>query len=341
MAKNAHQKLKLIYLLKILEEKTDMFHTLTMPQIVTHLKKHGILAERKSLYDDIEALKVFGVDIRCVKTKTYNYFIGDRKFSLPEVKLLVDAVQSSKFITYKKSFELIKKLESFGSMYEARQLQGQVHVANRIKTMNESIYHNIDKIHSAIAQNRQIRFQYNEWVIPSVRSSSKQETDNIRPSRQFRKNGQVYSVSPWSLCWDNENYYTVAYYAKHKGLSNFRVDKMEHIEIVDIERDGKDDFKQFDMAVYSKKIFSMFGGQDEVVELQFSNHLIGVVIDRFGKDIQIRRADGNHFIVTIRAAISPTFFAWVFTFGNEAKILSPLPVIKLFKKQVRKALKQY
>lgn len=337
MSKNFNQKLKALYLMKIMMNRTDESHTITMPEIIRELEKYGIAAERKSIYDDIISLKEYGFTINSVKKKTYNYYVTNRTFELPELKLLVDAVQSSKFITHKKSIELIEKIESFASVYEAKQLHRQVHVAKRIKTMNESIYFNVDKIHCAIAQNKQICFNYIEWVV----TPSKSNLSYIKASKQFKKNGQKYVISPWALCWDDQNYYAVAYYDKYSGISNFRVDKMENIELVDIVRDGQEQFEKFDMVSYSKKLFGMFGGNEEIVELQFKNNLIGVVIDRFGRDIKIKKADADHFIVSINVEISPTFLAWLFTFGNEVKILSPESVVKQFKKQGKKVLSVY
>lgn len=340
MAKNANQKLKLLYLIKILEERTDPVHTLTMPQIVSALKKHGVIAERKSLYDDLEALKQFGLDIQYTKTKTYNYFLAGRKYSLPELRLLVDAVQSSRFITSKKSLELIKKLESLGSAFQAKQLHRQVYVSNRVKTMNESVYHNIDRIQEAIAQNRQIRFRYIEWVITPAKPAGSEQAP-LHPERKLRKNGLPYSISPWALYWDHENYYAIAYYPKRKGISHFRVDKMESIEMLEYEREGSETFAGFDTALYANRLFGMFGGEEEEVELQFANRLIGVVIDRFGKDIGIHKAGESHFAIKVRATISPTFWAWLFTFGEEVKILSPQSAVKAYKRSLRRAMKPY
>ena len=194
MAKSSNQKLKLMYLMKILLEYTDETHSLTMEEIKTKLKLYDISAERKSLYNDIESLRLYGLDIIGTKEdRTYSYHIGNRQFELAELKLLVDSVQSAKFITEKKSNDLIKKIEAFASRYEAIQLQRQVFVAGRVKTMNESIYYNVDRIHSAIADNFQITFQYFQW--------------NVDKKMELRHNGIWYKVSPWSLSWDDENYY--------------------------------------------------------------------------------------------------------------------------------------
>lgn len=210
MAKSSNQKLKLIYLMKILMEYTDEKHSLTMEEIKSKLQLYDISAERKSLYNDIENLRLYGLDIIGTKEdRTYSYYIGNRQFELAELKLLVDCVQSAKFITEKKSNVLIKKIEELASRYEAMQLQRQVFVAGRVKTMNESIYYNVDRIHSAIADNFQITFQYFQW--------------NVDKKMKLRHNGIWYIVSPWSLSWDDENYYLIAYDSVEHIIKHFRV----------------------------------------------------------------------------------------------------------------------
>ena len=198
MAKHSNQKLKILYLMKIMEQNTDDKHGLTMGEIITALRGYGIDSERKSLYDDFDVLRTFGMDIQQRRGKEVRYHLASRDFELPELKLLVDSVQSSKFITHKKSRTLIRKIENLLSRYEAKELQRQVFVANRIKAMNESIYYVVDDIHKAISEDRQISFQYYEW--------------NVKKQKQLRKNGQVYKVSPWVLTWDDENYYICLLY---------------------------------------------------------------------------------------------------------------------------------
>lgn len=319
MAKSPNQKLKLLYLMKILQEKTDENHRLTVPQLIEELNRYGISPERKSVYDDIDALRLFGLDIENAKGKNSGYYISSRTFELPELKLLVDSVQASKFITHKKSLELIKKLEGFASSYEAQLLQRQVFVANRIKTMNESIYYNIDAIHSAIAGNRQISYKYFEY--------------DIKKERQYKHCGGRYRISPLALSWDDENYYMLGFDSEAGIIKHYRVDKMEGIEVTDTAREGLKEFETFDMAVYSKKVFSMFGGVEENVKLQFDNGLIGVVIDRFGKDVMVEPEDERHFIVRENLFVSQQFYGWLCSFGGKAKILAP--------KQVKDAFKQY
>ncbi len=327
MPKSANQKLKILYLMKILLEKTDEDHTLTVAQMIEMLAQYDIHAERKSIYDDLEALRIYGIDIECRKGKSCDYYVANRQFELPELKLLVDAVQSSKFITRKKSDELIKKLETFSSVYEAQLVQRQVYVANRIKTMNESIYYNIDKIHAGISADKRIAFQYFEYTVDK------------KPC--FRHDGAKYSISPYALTWDNENYYLVGYDDQAQKIKHYRVDKMTSIDVTDLDRLGKEEFNKFDMAVYSKKIFGMYGGKEERVTLFFANHLAGVVIDRFGKDVFISKIDEEHFAIDVSIQVSPQFLAWVFGLGTDIKILEPQSVQEQFLNMLGNVQKLY
>ncbi len=328
MPKSSKQKLKLLYLMKILLEKTDDTHTLSIMQIIEELSRYDIRAERKSIYDDLEALSFYGLDVEVTREgKAYGYYIANRTFELPELKLLVDAVQSSKFITLKKSTELIHKIESLCSSHQARLLQRQVYVTNRIKAINESIYYNVDQIHSSIAQGSQISFQYFEYT--------------VEKKRKFRRDGERYVVSPYALSWDDENYYLIAYDAAACRIKHYRVDKMVDICLTGEKRAGQDVFDQFDMAVYSRKMFGMYGGLEEVVTLEFENRLVGVVIDRFGKDISIIPTDAQHFMIRIHAAISPQFLAWIFGLGSGVKILHPGSVIEQMEKQLKEVSQLY
>ena len=310
--KLSHQKLKLMYLAKILMEKTDEEHTLTVPEMIAELSKLGISAERKSIYDDLEYLQLFGLDICSYKTKTTNYYIASRDFELPELKLLVDSVQASKFITSKKSLELISKIEKLTSNENAKKLQRQVFITNRVKTLNEQIYYNVDKIHEAIAANKQITFKYFNL--------------DVNKKKVYRKDGGLYTESPVALTWDDENYYLITYKEKYDSYTHYRVDKMESIELTDDDRVLCD--KPFDLSTYSKTMFQMFNGEEADVSIEFSNDLVGVVFDRFGTDIMIARKDEDHFIIHAKVAVSPQFLTWVMSFGKKAKILSPEHVIE-------------
>lgn len=328
MAKGNNQKLKLIYLMKILLEKTDEAHSITMEEILASLRAYGISAERKSIYADIEALRLYGLDIVGEqRNRTYYYAVAQRQFELAELKLLVDAVQSSKFITARKSHQLIKKIEALASMYEASQLQRQVYVTERIKTMNESIYYNVDSIHSAINANAQIRFQYFQWT--------------VEKQMELKKDGAFYQVSPWALSWDDENYYLVAYDAAAGEIRHYRVDKMLKIGQCAQPREGKELFERFDMGVYARKMFGMFGGEEQYVTIRFPNRLAGVVIDRFGKEISLRRLDGEYFTIHVEVALSRQFLAWVIGLGEDVQIISPQSVVERMQDEVRRLAAQY
>lgn len=328
MAKGANQKLKILYLMKILMERTDENHSITMPEIISALEAYGISAERKSIYSDIESLRTYGLDIVGeAEGKTFYYRVVDRTFELAELKLLVDSVQSAKFITEKKSNELIKKIESLSSRYEAQQLQRQVYTSNRIKTLNESIYYNVDLLHDAINENSQIRFHYFQW--------------NADKKMELRKDGAYYVVSPWGLSWDDENYYMVAFDAAANKIKHYRVDKMLHIELIGEEREGKNHFDKFDMALYAKKMFGMFAGEEESVKIECHNRLAGVMIDRFGKDITMIKKDSEHFTVNVKVAVSKQFLAWVMALGSDAKIIGPDWVVQQVKDELKRLYELY
>ena len=323
MSKSPNQKLKLLYLLKILMEKTDAEHTLTVPEMIKELNKYNINAERKSIYDDIESLKTFGIDILCRKSKTYDYYIASRTFQLAELKLLADAVASSKFITEKKSKQLIKKIGSLTSSHEAKQLTRQIYVAGRVKTMNEKIYYNVDIIHQAISSNKQISFKYFEYTIDK--------------KKHYRNDGNLYTASPYALTWDDENYYMISYYEKYESITHFRVDKMEDIKILELKSHNE----EINIAEYTKKIFSMYGGEEETVRIQFDNSLLGVVIDRFGKDTVTYKVNDNNFMAILTVELSPPFWGWIFQFGNKVRIVSPENVKDMFVKYIDAVREEY
>ena len=309
------QKQKLLYLQKIMLEKTDENHGLTINEIKDELESYGIKAERKSLYDDIEILQSFGLDICTVRTNTVKYYIGNRDFQIPELKLLVDAIQSSKFITRKKSLELIEKLGHLVSENDGSQLRREVYVTNRVKTVNEHIYYNVDKIHNAISENKKISFQYFKWELDT--------TNGNKIVKTARKNGEAYRVSPWALCWDDENYYLIAYDSEAEIIKHYRVDKMERIRLLKDERDGSELYNDFNPARYAKSVFSMFGGEECEVKLLVDNNFIGVIVDRFGSDLFIVKHDEHSFTVSVNVMLSPQFYAWVFGLGGGVRILAP------------------
>lgn len=309
MAKGPNQKLKLLYLMRYLLQNSDEAHPVSIAQMIAELEKHGISAERKSIYDDLEALRTFGLDLVQIKGRTTGYYIGQRDFELPELKLLVDSVQSSKFITQGKTLQLIKKIESLASSFDAQLLQRQVYVRNRVKSMNESVYYNVDEISTAITRDRKIRFQYFEYTVSK--------------ERRFRRGGAWYAVSPFALMWDDENYYLLAWDEDAGKLKHYRVDKMARISALEDSRQGKEAFVGVDMSAYSQKVFGMFGGQAQTVRLRFASHLAGAVIDRFGREVMMIADGEEQFTVSLEVVVSPQFFAWVFGFGTEAEILAP------------------
>lgn len=325
MAKSQSQKLKLIQIIKILEEKSDIDHPISTKELIQRLGDVGILAERKSIYDDISQLCEFGYSIELNKAKTGGgYYLKERLFELAELKLLVDAVQASKFITRKKTNELISKIETLTNIYKAKQLQRHVYVNNRIKTVNENIYENVDSIHQALSENVRVTFRYFEW--------SEDKTMN------YRKGGALYEVSPWALTFSEENYYLVGFEEASSIIKHYRVDKMTDLLVTDRKRLGKEQFEKFDIATYANKTFGMYGGDEEMITLQFSGKLIGVVIDRFGKDVSLRKRGDDLYSVRIPVAVSNQFFGWLAGLGSEAMILSPEHVNKEYREYLQKII---
>ena len=328
MPKGSNQKFKLYRLAQIMQEKTDDEHYITMPEIMKELAKYDITADRKSIYNDLRDLSVLGIDVEGEPDgNRYHYHVVDRPFELPELKLLVDAIQSSKFITEKKTNALIRKLEKLVSKYDAQKLQRQVFVSGRIKTMNESIYYTIDAIHNAISENKKIRFQYFQW--------------NVKKEMELRHDGGWYHISPWGLLWENENYYLVGYDDKADKIKHYRVDKMLHIKTSEEVREGKEHFQKLDLAAYAKKSFGMFGGKEQTVKLLVSNHLSGVIIDRFGKDVMMIPADEEHFTVNVNVYVSRQFLGWVFSLGEGIQIIGSEEVVEQMKAEAKRMIKQY
>ncbi len=328
MPKGANQKFKLYRLAQIMLEKTDDEHYITMPEILSSLEAYGVTADRKSIYNDLRDLEVLGIEVEGEPVGgRYHYHVLNRPFELPELKLLVDAIQSSKFITERKTNALIKKLERLVSQYDAVKLQRQVYVSGRIKTMNESIYYTVDAIHNAISENRKIRFQYYQW--------------NVKKEMELRHGGAFYHISPWGLSWDDENYYLVGYDSEADTLKHYRVDKMLHIQMSDEKREGQEHFERLNMADYAKKSFGMFGGKEQKVKLLVKNELAGVMIDRFGKDIMMIPKDEKHFTVNVDVRVSNQFLGWVFSLGNGVKIISPDEVVEQMKREVERLREQY
>lgn len=321
MPRSAHQKEKLLTLLDILFRDTDEDHPMPLTGLIEALERQGISAERKSIYADLDTLRQRGWDI--VLDRGRGYYLAWRPFELPELKLLVDAVQSSKFISEGKSRSLIKKLESLCSRYQAVALQRQVFVSGRAKTMNEAVLYSIDAIHEAIGQNRQISFRYFDY--------------NVKKEKVFRHGGKVYQVSPVGLLRSDESYYLVALVQGEKR--HYRVDRMAQLRVTDQKREpGCDDL---DMAAYTRRHFGMFSGQQRQVKLRCPNNLAHVMLDRFGLDTMLIPDGENHFTLTVDVAVSQQFFGWLFGLGPEVEVLEPQDVRQQLARQLAQALEGY
>ena len=328
MPKGTNQKFKLYRLAQIMLEKTDEEHYITMPEIMESLAEYNITADRKSIYTDLRDLSVLGIEVEGEPIgNRYHYHVVSRTFELPELKLLVDAIQSSKFITEKKSNTLIKKLEKMVSEYEAQKLQRQVYVSGRIKTMNESIYYTVDAIHNAISENKKIKFQYYQW--------------NVKKEMELRHNGAWYHISPWGLSWDDENYYLVGYDSDAEKIKHYRVDKMLHIRFSSENREGKEFFNKLDMADYAKKSFGKIGGKEQTLKLLVKNNLVGVIIDRFGKNVILFPTDDEHFTVNVNVHVSRQFLGWVFSLGDGIKIVGPDDVVEQMRSEIKRLIEHY
>lgn len=328
MARSERQKQKLLYIIKILMNETDEQHYISMQDLLKKLNAYGISAERKSIYSDIRVLQDFGYDVVTSKSKTNGgYALLSTEFELAELKLLVDTVQASKFITKNKSKKLITKLEKLTSKYQAKELNRHVYVSNRIKSENENIYYNVDCINQGIQNNKKIKFIYYKW--------------NVSTEMQMRKNGEPYMVSPWALTFQEENYYLIAYDEKKQMIRHYRVDKMKEISTTNNLRKGNNEYKNFDLVSYCTKTFGMYGGKEEMITLKMSNSYVGVIIDRFGKDISIRKETNEYFLARFPVNVSPPFYGWISGLGENAIIISPEWVRNDFIKFLDDISKQY
>ena len=335
MAKNEKQKLKPLYLKQILEEYTDENHGLTLERLLGLLEQKGIKAERKSIYDDIFVLaEDFNMGIELDKSKRPpEYKLLDRQFELPELKMMVDSIASSKFLSEAKTKTLIqKKLETLCSSYQARALNREVTLANRVKSMNNTIHINVDQLHTAIAENTQVKFRYFDY--------------DLNKQRRYFKKGKCYVVSPWRMLYADDNYYLLAWDAKEEKFKHFRVDKMDSVEQmlignIRVAREGVEAFDKLDMSAYTKYTFSMFGGEIEHVTMIFQNRMMGTVMDRFGRDVVVLKEDERHFRITVPVAVSQQFFGWVFSLGKTVRIVAPEAVKKKMKASLEEISKRY
>lgn len=328
MAKGPGQKLKLLLLKRYMEENTDEDHPASVADLIGYLKKQGIGAERKTIYDDMETLRAFGLDVERIRRgNTSGWYVGERDFQLPELRLLVDSVQSSRFITRKKSMELISKIEKLTNVHQAKGLRRQMWVKNRIKSMNESIYYVVDDLHAAIDADEQIRFHYFQY--------------DPQRRRQLRHGGAWYEMSPYALLLDSENYYLVAYDAQQGIIKHFRVDKITDLRRTGQPREGRAVFAGVDMADYANAHFGMFSGDTTNVRLEFENAFAGAVIDRFGTDVLLVPGREGYFTVTVPVAVTAPFFGWLCTFGEGVRILGPADAVEAMRRHVVKIAARY
>lgn len=299
--------IRIIELLRFLYQQTDEAHAVTVSEMIEYLKSKGIPSVRQTVYTDLEALDSVGIDIVQIKSTQNRYFIGSRIFEYPELKMLVDAVASSKVISAKKSQALIQKLGQLTSIQQAEQLQRLASLSSRVKPHNEKVYYIIDSIQTAILDQHQISFQYYEYT--------------PEKKKILKHDGYRYILDPYALEWKNDHYYLIGYSHKHKGIAHFRVDRLTSVEPLDSKFQPMPDF---DVAAYTNKMVDMFAAEHaEQVKLLCSNELMRVIIDHYGEDIEISPYDDTHFTVIIEVNPSGTFYGWVFKFMGKIRILSP------------------
>jgi len=343
------KKLKLQCLAEYLLENADEEHAVTYENIKNHLEKHDISLTRKTLYDDLALLHTAGIVHlnetmyeNLYETKTRNtknesemlnlynkrrggYCVYNRDFSLLELQLLIDSLQSSKFIPLSMANEISEKLQNFASKHNRKLLQRRCYVPNRIRNDAHSVFYGIDNIHLAIAEDKQISFSY--------------FTYNVKKEKKYNKSGENYVVSPYALMWSDDNYYLIAF--DSGKIKHFRVDRIDKIKKLDERREGKEEFKKINLSERKAAVFGMYGSEAEIVSLRFSNHLIGVVIDRFGKDTAIMPQGEKHFATRVNVEVSPQFFGWLCGLGRGVKVLSPDRVTEKFAEYVANIAEMY
>ena len=325
MPKSDNQKLKILYIWDYLERYSRDDHPIKTAELICMLDRdHMISCDRKTVYSDIAALQDYGVDIVSNSGKNGGYYIASRNFELPELKLLIDAVQSSRYLTEKKSRELIEKLCEQCNEHDASLMRRNVLVSGRVKSMNETIYYNVDAIQEAITNNKKITFRYFDWELGGKRHYREKE----------------YLASPYGLCQDNENCYLLAYSKRH-GITSYRVDRMTDIQLTADARTPCPELSGKALNEHANRLFQMFAGDTVDVKLRFHRELINVVIDRFGKDTMLIPDGPEHFNFTVSVAVSPMFLSWVIGFGNKAKIIHPQSVIEQCKQLCQETLSQY
>ncbi len=324
MPKSDNQKLKILYIMDYLQKNSHEENPVRAAELISMLdRQHNIQCDRKTVYSDVAALIDYGVDIVTKPGKNGGYYVASRNFELPELKLLIDAVLSSRYLTEKKSRELIEKLCNQCNEHDARLMRRNVLVSGRVKSMNETVYYSVDAIQEAIAENRQISFRYFDWGMDG--------------KRHYREKG--YQISPYSLCQDHENCYLLAHSPRY-GVTSFRIDRMSHIQISDTPRIPCPELEGKALIDHANRLFQMFSGDSIDVKMRFHNDLVNVVIDRFGQDTMLIPDGPEHFNFTVRVAVSPMFLSWVIGFGKKAKIVYPQSVIDQCRQMCLDALHQ-
>lgn len=316
-------KTRLLYLLRLLYRKTDEQHPITTAEICTYFKEQGVPLDRKTVKTDVDVLIALGYDIVVIHSTQNLYFAGTRMFELPELKLLIDAVESSKFITKKKSVELTEKLSALASEYQATELKRGLYIVDWVKPKNEQIYYFVDYIHTAVNSEKQISFRYFEY--------------DANRKRVFRNEGRRYRFSPYGLLWNEDRYYVVGYSEKHDKIATFRVDRMAEVSVLD--EDAIPPLPNFSLPEFARQVFDMYDGQMETVTLRCKNEMMKVILDRFGDSVKTHPLDCAHFQAETEVSVSKTFLAWIFQFCGEIKIVRPRHVLERYREMLEKSLK--
>ena len=320
---NKYSKARLLTLVRMLYEKTDEHNSMNTFQILEYLKSQKIHSNDKTLRRDMKLLSELGFDVIVEHSKPNRYYIGDRGFDLAEVKLLIDAVASSRFVTERKSRELGEKLAKLASENQRPQLIRHIHATNRVKSDNPENFYNVDIVNEAINNRKKIAFKYTEY--------------NRYKEKVFRNSGEVYELSPYALFWNEDFYYVVGWSEKHNNVSVFRTDRLSKVEI--LAEDAVPEPKEFNLEDYSRKVFEMFDGEEVDVVLECKNEFMKYIIDRFGEDVDTDPISRTTFEARVRVALSPTFYAWVFTFEGGIRIVSPEKAVEDIVKMAKKLVK--
>lgn len=316
-------KSRSLYILKYLWQNTDSEHYATTGDILTHLKENGISCDRKTIPGEIAKLCDIGIDIEEERSRENRYSLSSHIFTLPEIKLLIDAVQSSKFITAKKSTELADKLSRMASVHQSEELKRNIYISDRVKPLNEQVYYLVDSINTAINRRKQISFRYFQY--------------NQHREEVPKNGGKRYIFSPYYLIWNEDRYYAVGYSEKHDKITTFRVDRMKEVNI--LSSDAVEMPSDFVLTDFTRRVFDMFDGAEEKVTLLCKNDMMNYIVDKFGDEVETSPVDKDFFEATADISVSQTFFAWVFQFNGDIKITSPSDVVLRYREMLQNALK--